>query len=346
MTETDGRRGSDDSGTRAANIFDVARLAGVSHQTVSRVINDLPNVRPATRARVQQAIAQLNYSPSPAARALVTRRTRTIGLVAPGTADFGPASIAMNFNLAARAARYGVESVTLLDSDPAGVRGVIESLLRQRVDAVVLIVDDVSVLEVVRGLELGIPFVAVASSARRGPSIVSIDQYRGARSAVRHLVELGHERILHLAGPATATDAIERVRGWRDELAAHRLEIVEPVHGDWSVASGFDLARDLPLGPGGALFVANDHMAIGAMSALRERGLSIPDDVSLVGFDDLPEAPYLYPPLTTVRQDFAALGGLIMQKVLLAVEEPDTAAETAPLPTKLMIRGSTRPAGA
>src|SRR6476660_7573509 len=112
---------------RTANIFDVARLAGVSHQTVSRVINDLPNVRPATRARVEQAIAQLHYSPSPAARALVTRRTRTIGLVTPGISDYGPTSIAMHFNFAARAARYSVESVGAPSYDPAGIRAVVES---------------------------------------------------------------------------------------------------------------------------------------------------------------------------------------------------------------------------
>ena len=159
---------TDDKSARAANIFDVARLAGVSHQTVSRVLNDLPNVRPATRERVEQAIAQLRYSPSPAARALVTRRTRTIGLIAPGVSDYGPTSIAMHFNFAARAARYSVDTVSALDADPAGVRGVVEGLLRQRVDAIVLIVVDVGVLEVVRGLDLGIPIVAAASTGTRG----------------------------------------------------------------------------------------------------------------------------------------------------------------------------------
>ncbi len=344
MTETDPPRrgGPDDSGPRTANIFDVARLAGVSHQTVSRVINDLPNVRPATRARVQQAIAQLNYRPSPAARALVTRRTRTIGLIVPGTSDYGPASIMVHFNLAARAARYSVETVALLEPDPPGVRAVVETLLRQRVDVMVLIVDDIAVLEVIRGLEIGVPFVAVAASARRGPSIVAIDQYRGARSAVRHLVELGHRRILHVAGPPSATDAIERIRGWRDELAAHRLEIVEPRSGDWTAASGYEVGRALDLDGATAVFVSNDHMAIGVLSALRERGLAVPDDVSVVGFDDLPESEFLFPPLTTVRQDFATLGGLIMQQVLLAVEEPDSVAEAAPLPTTLVVRGSTR----
>jgi DNA-binding LacI/PurR family transcriptional regulator len=345
MTETDPRRraGSDEPTPRAANIFDVARLAGVSHQTVSRVLNDLPNVRPATRTRVEQAIAQLRYSPSPAARALVTKRTRTIGLIAPGTSDYGPSSIAMHFNQAARSARYSVDTVTLLDLDPAGVRGVVEGLLRQRVDAIVLIVDDVAVLEIARGLDIGIPFIAVAASARRDPSIVSIDQYRGARSAVRHLVELGHSRILHVAGPANATDAIERIRGWRDELAAHRLDAVEPMHGDWSAASGYDIGLALDVASATAIFAGNDHMAIGLLSALRERDVDVPGRMSVVGFDDLPESGFLFPPLTTVRQDFAGLGALIMQKVLLAIEEPEVVTESTPLPTTLVTRRSSAP---
>lgn len=329
---------------RAATIFDVARLAGVSHQTVSRVINGLPNVRPATKERVEQAMRQLRYSPSPAARALVTRRTRTIGLVTPGVVDFGPASIAMHFGIAARAARYSVETIASTDADPATVRANVEALLRQRVDAVVLVVNDLRVLELVRGLEVGVPVVASASSAQRGPRLVSIDQYRGARSAVRHLAELGHTRILHVAGPETATDAAERVRGWRDELAARRLGVVDPVHGDWTAASGHEVASRLDLQRGDAIFVGNDQMAIGVLSALRSRGLEVPRDVSIVGFDDIPEAGYLHPPLTTVRQDFAALGQMMMQKVLVGLEEGADQESDTPLPTQLVLRGSTHAA--
>ena len=327
---------------RTANIFDVARLAGVSHQTVSRVINDLPNVRPSTRARVEQAIAQLQYSPSPAARALVTRRTRTIGLVTPGISDYGPTSIAMHFNFAARAARYNVQSVSAPADDAKGIRAVVDGLLRQRVDAIVMVVVDVAVLELVRGLDLRIPLVAAASTPRRSPSIVGIDQYRGARSAVRHLVELGHTRILHLGGPRNAPDAMERARGWRDELAGHRLEVVPPVFGDWSAAGGHRLGSELDIDPGAAVFVGNDHMSIGLLSALRERGLRVPEDVSVMGFDDVPEAGYLVPPLSTVRQPFDTLGELIMQKVLIAVEEPDAVTEDTPIPTHLVLRKSTR----
>jgi DNA-binding LacI/PurR family transcriptional regulator len=336
---------ADDKPVRAANIFDVARLAGVSHQTVSRVLNGLPNVRPATRERVEQAIAQLRYSPSPAARALVTRRTRTIGLVTPSIADHGPASIAMHFAIAARAARYSVDAVSVPDGDNDAVRGAIENLLRQRVDAIVVVVVDIGVLEMIRGYELAIPLVASASQPRPSPRIVSLDQYRGARAAVRHLAELGHSRILHLAGPARSPDSLERVRGWKDELAAHQLNMVDPVHGDWSARSGYEQGLALDIPPGSAIFVGNDQMSIGLLSALRSRGLTVPEDVSVVGFDDIPEAAYFHPPMTTVRQDFAALGQLMMQKALVELEEGGVVTEDTPIPTHLIVRESTRAAG-
>ena len=345
MTTSDPERrtGTDDKSTRAANIFDVARLAGVSHQTVSRVLNNIPSVRPATRERVEQAIAQLRYSPSPAARALVTRRTRTIGLITPGTYEYGPTSTAVNFNVAARAARFSVDTVSSLDSDPAGVRAIVESLLRQRVDAIVLVVADVAVLDVVLGLDLGVPLVIVAASTRHSSSMISIDQYRGARSAVNHLIELGHEQIFHLGGPQKAPDSVERVRGWHDEMTANRLDIHEVPHGDWSARSGYEIGIQMTdIGPGSAVFAANDYMALGLISALHSRGLRVPEDVSVVGFDDVPEAGFIMPPLTTIRQDFASFGALIMQKVLIAMEEPDNVSESTPLPTSLIVRASTR----
>jgi DNA-binding LacI/PurR family transcriptional regulator len=331
---------------RVANIFDVARLAGVSHQTVSRVLNDFPSVRPATKLRVEQAIKQLKYTPSPAARALVTKRTRLIGMIAPSSADYGPASIALHLSDAAREARYGVVTVTAVDSDTSAIRPLLDSLLSQRVEAIVLIVSkDLAVLEVVRGLDVGVPVVAVAAGPRHGYLTTSIDQYRGARSAVRHLVELGHRHIVHLSGPSSAPDAIERLRGWRDELAAAKLVATEPGQGDWSAASGYQFGEHLALAIGTtAVFAANDQMALGLMSALQSRGLSVPKDMSVVGFDDVPEAGYYTPPLTTVSQDFAALGALTMQRVLIALEEPDNTSESTPIPTRLVVRKSTAPA--
>lgn len=327
---------------RAANIFDVARLAGVSHQTVSRVVNGLPNVRPATRERVERAIRQLRYSPSPQARALVTKRTRTLGLITPSVPDHGPNVIALGFNMAAREARYRVDTVSTVGEDPSSVRETVEALLRQRVDGIVLIVTDSGVLEMVRMLDVGVPVVASASTQRRSPMLVSIDQYRGARSAVRHLAELGHERIVHLTGPARATDSIERVQGWRDEVAEWGLRVPEPVVGDWTAESGYRIGKQIDMQPGDAVFASNDLMAIGVMSAIRERGLSVPNDVSVVGFDDVPESAYLYPPLTTVRQDFAALGQLMMQKILVTLEEDEPVTTDTPIPTRLIVRESTQ----
>jgi DNA-binding LacI/PurR family transcriptional regulator len=326
---------------RTANIFDVARLAGVSHQTVSRVINDVPRVRPATRLRVEQAISQLHYSPSPAARALVTKRTRMIGLIAPNSADYGPSSIALHFSAAARDARYGVVTVTSVNSAAPSVRPFVESLLSQRVEAIVLIVGDVAVLAAVRELDVGVPVIAVAAGPRRGSFTTSIDQYRGARTAVRHLIELGHTRIAHLAGPASGPDAIERLRGWRDELAAAQLAAQDPGRGDWSAESGFRFAEQL--GDATAVFAANDQMALGLIAALHGRGLRVPEDVSVVGFDAAPDTAYYSPPLTTVSQDFAALGALTMERVLIAIEEPDNIAEPTPIPTRLIVRESTAP---
>lgn len=335
---------SEERPTRAANIFDVARLAGVSHQTVSRVLNGLPNVRPATRERVEHAIAQLRYSPSPAARSLVSRRSRTLGLIAPAVSDYGPTRIGMHFSMAARAARYSVDMVTT-DDDPGAVRAAIEGLLRQRVDGIALVVMDIGVLEMVRALDLSIPVVAAASSARRSPLLVQIDQYRGARAAVRHLADLGHTRVAHIAGPARAADAVERVRGWRDELAGRGLPVVDLVYGDWTAEGGYRIGREMDLEPGMAIFTSNDLTALGLMSALRERSLTVPDDISIVGFDDIPEAAFLYPPLTTVRQDFAVLGELMVQKMLVALEEGADETTDTPLATRLVVRESTRGLG-
>ncbi|GGC06468.1 LacI family DNA-binding transcriptional regulator [Cellulomonas carbonis] len=335
---------ADDKAPRAANIFDVARLAGVSHQTVSRVLNDLPNVRPATRERVEHAIAQLRYSPSPAARSLVSRRTRTLGLIAPAVSDHGPTRIGMSFSIAAHAARYSVDTVAVVDDDPGGVRAAIEGLLRRRVDGIAMIVMDIGVLEMVRELDLSVPVVAAASSSRRSPLLVQIDQYRGARAAVRHLAELGHTRIAHIAGPARAADAVERVRGWRDELAERGLPVVDLAYGDWTAEAGYRLGREMDLEPGMAVFASNDLTALGLLSALRERSLGVPEDISVVGFDDIPEAAFLYPPLTTVRQDFSALGALMVQKLLVTLEEDQEETTDTPLPTRLVVRESTRSA--
>lgn len=304
---------------RSATIFDVARLAGVSHQTVSRVVNDLPNVRPSTRDKVEVAIRQLQYVPSSAARALVTRRSRTIGVVNTGSADFGPASIANALMEAAAAARYAVIVSGTPTSGPASIRDDVERLLRQNVEAIVLIAARTDTVEALVGVQLDVPLVAVESGGRSGFHSVSLDQYAGARIAVRHLIENGHRAIVHLAGPADSLDALERVRGWRDELGENGLAARAPRLGDWTPASGAFAADALLAEPRDftAVFVANDQMALGLTHAFGRAGVVVPDDVSVVGFDDIPESAFFTPPLTTIRQDFDALGRQIMERLLV-----------------------------
>ena len=333
----------DEKKTRVATIFDVARLAGVSHQTVSRVLNDLPNVRPSTRARVEVAIKQLRYVPSPAARALVTRRSRTIGLIATGSPDFGPSSIVLGFNEAARAARYAVSMASMLDGDAASVRAAVDLLLRQNVEAIVLVAARTTALEAIQTIELGVPLLAVDSSGRAGFHSVSIDHYAGARAAVDYLVSLGHRRILHLGGPVDAVDAIERVRGWRDAMAEHGLVAGEPLVGDWSPASGYEFGKQLAgSSDATAIFAANDQMALGLIHGLAEGGVEVPRDVSIVGFDDIPEAAHFSPPLTTMRQDFAALGREMMDGLLDILHDEDAPDRPRAAP-QLVARASATP---
>lgn len=334
---------TDDEKARVANIFDVARLAGVSHQTVSRVLNDLPNVRPATRLRVEQAIKQLRYVPSPAARALVTRRSRTLGLISAGRPDYGPASMALYFNEAAREARYAVSMASMLKTDAATMRAAVEMLLRQNVEAIVLIASDRDAVESVNGLELGVPLIAIASQGAGGFHRASLDQYRGARLAVEHLIALGHREIRHISGPMAAMDAVERHRAWRDVLAENGLVAQEAFEGDWTPASGYrfgtELARDREMT---AVFVANDQMSLGVYHALSTAGRDVPGDVSVIGFDDIPEAEHFAPPLTTVRQDFESLGRDTMAIVLAALRDDESPVLAQRVP-ELIERESTAP---
>lgn len=327
---------------RQATIFDVARLAGVSHQTVSRVVNDLPNVRSSTRVRVEEAI-KLRYVPSPAARALVTRRSRTIGLIATGGTEFGPSSTVLYFNAAARDARWSVFTANMVDSNPASVRGAIEAFLRQNVEGIAVISGHEGSVDVVAGMELTIPLVALEATRHVGLATVGADQYSGARTAVSHLVELGHRSIAHLAGPAYSVDARERERGWRDELSGHGLAARVIGVGDWSPMSGYTFGSTCSLEGVTAIFASNDQMSIGLVHALNERGLRVPDDISVVGFDDIPEAAYVSPPLTTVRQDFERIGRDMLSTLLARIDGDGTTSLPHSVP-ELIRRSSTAPA--
>ena len=298
---------------RTPVMADVARLAGVSHQTVSRVINGRDNLRPATREKVEQAILQLGYRPNSAARALVTRRSATIGVIGSKSGYWGPSTVHRAIQAAGREAGYFVSSVNLQSLTREELADAIDHLRAQAVEGIVLISATDEALAVVRAQEhLGVPVVVVEGDIAKTRWTVGVDQVAGAELGTRHLIDLGHTDIVHLAGPPDWTEARGRLLGWQRAMYAAGLRPSQHVTGDWSAASGFEAGRVIAAREDvTAVFCANDQMALGLMRALSEAGRTVPDGprgVSVVGFDDIPEAAYLIPPLTTVRQDFQAVG--------------------------------------
>jgi DNA-binding LacI/PurR family transcriptional regulator len=302
-------------------MHDVARLAGVSHQTVSRVLNQHPHVRPDTRRRVEDAIAALGYRPNAAARALVTSRTRTVGVVAAGTTLFGPASMLLAIEQAARSRRYSVTVASLADLSAESVGEAFAYLESLRVAGIVVLAPQRTAADAMLELPAQSPVVAVDGGLDADLPIVCVDQAEGARLMTEHLLGLGHRTVHHVAGPADWLEAEERVAGWRSALEAAGREVPALVRGDWSARSGYERARGLARDPGvTAVFAANDQMALGVVRALEEQGRRVPDDVSVGGFDDVPEAEFYGPGLTSVRQGFAELGERSLDTLLRVVE--------------------------
>jgi DNA-binding LacI/PurR family transcriptional regulator len=331
---------------RAASMRDVAALAGVSHQTVSRVINGHPSIRPATRDRVLAAMDQLRYRPNRAARALVTSRSRTLGVLSTSAAAlYGPVSAINAIQDAGYASGYSVAVAQLAELTPEAVSAGLDQLLAQSVEGIILIAPQEVVLERMAAARVDVPYVTLLGGTAPAHRELSVDQVGGARAAVRHLVDLGHRSIAHLSGPMTWFEAQARLRGYTEELAAAGLQRLPSVEGDWTSASGYRGAqRLLDRGEATAVFASNDQMALGVYHAALERGLSIPGELSVVGFDDIPEAAHFWPPLTTVRQDFADLGRRSVESLLAEVEgghEP-VAVRLRP---ELVVRGSTSAPG-
>jgi DNA-binding LacI/PurR family transcriptional regulator len=327
---------------RPAVMADVARVAGVSHQTVSRVINDSVNVRPATRERVLAAMAQLDYRPNSVARALVTGRSKTLGVVSFDTTLHGPASTLFGIEQAAHEAGYFMIVASLPALDRPSVLEAVGRLQLQGVDGILVIAPSDEAADTLLHVAAGVPLVAVEAGPPHGVPVAAIDQVAGAASATRHLLDLGHSTVHHIAGPPDFIEAQQRVKGWRATLEAAGAEIIEPLFGDWSPRSGYDLGRRIADDPDlTAIFVANDQMALGVLRALHEAGREIPREVSIVGFDDVPEAPFFTPPLTTVRQDFDEMGRRGVGLLLRAMESRTRPRSTPRLRPELVVRAST-----
>lgn len=329
--------------SRPPVMADVARVAGVSHQTVSRVLNELPNVRATTRKRVLEAIEQLGYRRNSAARALVTRHSRVLGVVSFDTTLYGPASTLHGIQQAARTAGYFISIVSLKEITRDSVRGAIDYLATQGVDGIVVVAPQRQAAQALSSVPEDLPAVAVEGGRARRLPVVSVDQVGGARLAVQHLLDLGHRTVWHLAGPSDWLEAEGRTKGWRQTLEAAGRAVPGLLAGDWSPRSGYQAGLHLPP-EATAVFVANDQMALGLLRALVERGVTVPGEVSVVGFDDVPEAEFFSPPLTTVRQDFGLVGRRSIELLLEQLDpDPPSRRRRVVVAAEFVHRSSTAP---
>lgn len=330
-------------GRRPPVMADVAKEAGVSHQTVSRVLNEHPNVRSETRARVMEAIDKLGYRRNLVARALVTKHSRTLGVVSFDTTLYGPASTVYGIEQAARGAGYFVSIVSLKSIDKIGVSDALDYLADQGVDGIVVVAPQRSAAQALGELPFGVPTVAVEGGEAGDVSVVCVDQVRGGRMATEHLLSLGHETVWHIRGPSDWLEAEGRVAGWRAALEQAGRPAPEPLAGDWSPRSGYEAGRSLAsMKDVTAVFVANDQMALGVLRAFTEQGVKVPDQVSVVGFDDIPESEFFSPPLTTIRQDFGAVGRHSIEVLLRQIEgQGSHERERLVVPPSLVSRAST-----
>jgi LacI family transcriptional regulator len=324
-----------------ATIKDVAKAAGVSVASVSRALNGRNNVTEETRRRVLEAAARLRYTPNDAARSLITRRTRTIAAVLPDLYGEFFSELIRGMDTAART--HGLHLLV------AGARGSAQetaSVLRAlsgRVDGLLVMSPHADAELLGANLPASLPTVLMNTRLSGAQySTLSIDNYGGAHAMTRHLLERGHRHIAFIAGPLGNLDAAERLRGYREALKQQpdASEIVVP--GDFSEESGYRAALrigHLEKRPQ-AIFAANDMMAIGCLFGLGEIGFKVPGDVALAGFDDIPTARYVTPPLSTVRVSIAELGSRALQGLAAAIETPGSPPFTEELGCELVIRRS------
>lgn len=327
----------------SATIRDVAALAGVSHQTVSRVINNHERVSPKTRTRVEAAIAELGYEPNAIARFMTEGRTYTLACISPNLTDYTFASIIEGAEMEARRQGFFVISASAQDAQAFSqlVHQLVDSQRTEGLMAINPYIDDRHTF-----LPESVPTVLIGAMPRQAKyGAIALDEELAGRQATHYLVGLGHKRIAMITGPLVEECSQERRTGY---LAALKVGGISPdpalvVEGDWSATSGNDAIQHW-LAAGvqfSALFAQNDRMAVGAIRALREAGLRVPDDVSVIGFDDMPLASYFDPPLTTIRQDIFSIGHAAAQQLIWQIEHPAEPAPKLKIATQLVIRSST-----
>ncbi|MFE4335676.1 LacI family DNA-binding transcriptional regulator [Streptomyces sp. NPDC056831] len=321
---------------------DVARVAGVSSQTVSRVSNGFPGVNEETRQRVLAAMKELGYRPNSAARALKRGDFRTIGVITFTLSTTGNMRTLEAIATSAAQEGYSVTLLPVAVPTQDEVRGAFSRLGELAVDAVIVIME----VHLLDSASLSLPphvkIVVADSDAGDRYAVVDTDQAGGTRDAVLHLLDLGHRTVWHLAGPETSYAAQRRTDAWRRTLEEAGRVPPPLVRGDWSAESGYRAGLHLAeQADCTAVFAANDQMALGLLRALDERGRKVPQDVSVIGFDDIPESGSFLPPLTTVHQDFAEVGRRCVESALRQVRQGEAERGTTLVPTRLVVRDST-----
>lgn len=329
-----------------ASIRDVARLAEVSRQTVSRVLNGHTNVHPVTRQRVLDAVAELRFSPNRAARMLATNRSFTVGvLMTASPAYYGPSSIMSAVENAARDSGYSILLASPRDMDVAEFSAAVDHLIHEGVEGIVVVAPQIRAAEAMMKLREPVPVVMVQCDGA-DPGL-SVNNEVGGELAAQHLWDLGHRRLALVAGPDDWSESGARRRGFEKYLASVGAGPVAVTDGDWSAASGYHAFGRIADADFTGAFCANDQMALGFIHAAFDRLINVPADLSVVGFDDIPEAAHYLPPLTTVHQDFDALGRRAVDSLLSAMERNTNGSEdlSNPLHPQLIVRKSTASTG-
>ena len=310
-----------------STIKEVAAAAGVSTQTVSRVINDRPDVSPETRKRVQDVIDRLGYQPSALARSLIRQRSYTLGVVTAGLKYTGPSRTLSGITSAAEEAGYSLLLKELPHFDANNITPIFQRLISRHVDGIIWAVPEVGDNRTwvnKLSLELEIPIVYLAMEPKEKICVVSINNYLGGQLSVLHLLEQGYQHIGHISGPLEWWEARERKAGWSDVLkkANHEVKDEHWVEGNWSSSSGAQVIETLfkQYPEMDAVFVANDQMALSVMQYACKRGVCIPEDLGVVGFDGIPESAYYWPPLTTIQQDQYNVGEVAVAEIINIIE--------------------------
>lgn len=313
--------------SRRISIKQVAREAGVSAQTVSRVLNQRPDVAPGTRERVQGVIERLGFQPSALARSLIQQRSYMLGVVSAGLAYIGPSRTLNGITQQAASMGYAVLLKELPRFDSPEIAATLQSLVARHVDGIIWAVPEVGENRAwlaARLHQIAVPVIFLTMRPQPEIPCVTIDNYAGACAAVQHLLNLGRRHIGHITGPLDWWESQERRRGWQDTLQAAGLDVAPRswTQGNWSSSSGVRAFHALlaQYPEMDAVFVANDQMALSVMSVAQALGRRIPDDLAVAGFDDLPEAAYFWPPLTTVSQPLVDLGCFAVRKLHDLVE--------------------------